>query len=179
MIKVDTWETYTLDKIFDISAGKYHYTDEYDVGNTPYVSASSIDNGIQQRINLEPEFKGNCIVTGKVGCTAFYQSEDFCATSDVNIFRAEKFKLTRQIGLFIVTIINFGENYKWNYGRQCRIGDSKKIKIKLPTKMTGNKYYIDESKTFSNDGYEPDFIYIQKFMDNLEKSEKYKIKILL
>ena len=29
-------------------------------------------------------------------------------------------------------IINFSENYKWTYGRQCRVGDSKEIIIKLP-----------------------------------------------
>jgi hypothetical protein len=73
-------------------------------------------------------------VTGKVGCTTFYQPNDFCATSDVNILTPKNFVLNKYIGLFLVTIINKSENYKWSYGRQCRVGDSKEIIIKLPTK---------------------------------------------
>lgn len=179
MLNIENWKYFSLNKLFEIKAGVYHYADEYDVGETPYVSASNMNNGIQQRINLKPDFKGNCIVTGKVGCTCFYQSEDFCATSDVNIFRPKEFVLNRKIGLFIVSIINFSENYKWNYGRQCRIGDSKKINIKLPVKMTGNECVIDPYKKFSEDGYIPDFDFIEKFMDSVENAERERVKDLL
>lgn len=179
MIQTDKWKYFNLEKLFFINAGVYHYSDEYDVGTTPYVSASNMNNGIQQRINLEPDFKGNCIVTGKVGCTCFYQSEDFCATSDVNIFRPKAFELNRRIGLFLVSIINFSENYKWNYGRQCRIGDSKKISIKLPTKMNGNEYILDANNVFSEEGYIPDFEFMEKFMDDIENKERMEVKKLL
>lgn len=172
MLNTSKWKEFNLDKLFDISAGIYHYSDEYDIGDTPYISASNENNGIQQRINLEPEFSGNCIVAGKVGCTTFYQSEDFCATSDVNIFKPKNFELTRKIGLFITAIINFSENYKWNYGRQCRVGDSKKVKIKLPTKMKQDEYVIDPEKKFSEEGYIPDFNFIDEFMENIENGER-------
>lgn len=131
------WKDFLLNDYFDIMPGIYHYPDEYSFGNTPYVSASNENNGIKEYIDLEPDFKGNCIVTGKVGCTAFYQQDDFCATSDVNIF-VPKFKLNQYIGLFIVSVINFSENYKWSYGRQCRSGDSKQIVIKLPCSKNGS-----------------------------------------
>lgn len=133
-INLSNWEEFKLSELFNIEAGKYHYSDEYDNGNTPYISASNTNNGVAQTISLKPDFKGNCIITGKVGCTAFYQSDDFCATSDVNILIPKYFKLNKYIGLFIVTIINKSENYKWSYGRQCRVGDSKDIIIKLPVK---------------------------------------------
>ena len=132
-LKTQTWKEFLLADYFDIVAGKYHYPNEYDIGNTPYISASNENNGVAQKIDLVADFQGNCIVTGKVGCTAFYQPDDFCATSDVNIFYP-KFNLNEKIALFIVTIINFNENYKWGYGRQCRVGDSKEIVIKLPAK---------------------------------------------
>lgn len=180
MVTETSWKYFKLNKLFDISAGIYYYSHEYESGDTPYISASNENNGIQQRINLEPDFKGNCIVTGKVGCTAFYQSEDFCATSDVNIYRPKNFEMNSQIGLFIATIINFSENYKWNYGRQCRIGDSKKIKIKLPIKLDEkDKPQIDKTKTFSEDGYIPDWDYMISFMERLQNKEKEKIMALL
>ena len=172
MLNTSKWKNFLLDKLFTISAGIYHYSDEYDIGDTPYISASNENNGIKQRINLDPEFSGNCIITGKVGCTTFYQSEDFCATSDVNIFRPKNFELNRKIGLFITAIINFSENYKWNYGRQCRVGDSKKIIIKLPTKMNNDEYVIDPKKIFSDEGYIPDFDFINQFMEYVENGER-------
>lgn len=172
MLDTNKWKYFNLEKLFVISAGVYHYSDEYDVGDTPYVSASNENNGIQQRINLKPDFIGNCIVTGKVGCSTFYQSENFCATSDVNIFRPRNFELNRKIGLFLTAVINFSENYKWNYGRQCRIGDSKKINIKLPTKMLNGRYIVDPEKTFSDEGYIPDFNFINEFMESVENAER-------
>ena len=132
-LETENWKEFLLSDYFDIVAGKYHYPNEYDIGNTPYISASNENNGVAQKIDLVADFRGNCIVTGKVGCTAFYQPNDFCATSDVNIFYP-KFDLNEKIALFIVTIINFNENYKWGYGRQCRVGDSRGIVIKLPAK---------------------------------------------
>lgn len=132
-LNTENWKEFLLADYFDIEAGKYHYPDEYDVGKTPYISASNENNGVAQKIDLVADFKGNCIVTGKVGCTAFYQPDDFCATSDVNIFYP-KFNLNEKVGLFIVAVINFNENYKWGYGRQCRVGDSKEILVKLPAK---------------------------------------------
>lgn len=172
MINFKNWKYFNLDKLFDIRAGNYYYSHEYDEGDTPYISASNANNGIQQRINLQADFDGNCIVTGKVGCTAFYQSEPFCATSDVNIFRAKNFEMNRQIGIFIVSIINFSENYKWNYGRQCRIGDSKKIKIKLPILMEDNKAVKDINNVYSDEGFIPNFDWIMKFMESVEMRER-------
>lgn len=135
-LNAENWKEFLLSDYFDIVAGKYHYPNEYDIGDTPYISASNENNGVAQKIDLVADFPGNCIVTGKVGCTAFYQPNDFCATSDVNVFYP-KFRLNEKIGLFIVTVINFNENYKWGYGRQCRVGDSKEIVVKLP--YTANK----------------------------------------
>lgn len=130
------WREFLLSDYFDIVAGIYHYPDEYEDGETPYISASNLNNGVGQNISLKPDFSGNKIITGKVGCTAFYQPEPFCATSDVNVF-TPKFKMSQDVGIFLVTLINFSENYKWAYGRQCRVGNSKKISISLPVTPSG------------------------------------------
>lgn len=135
-LNTSNWKEFQLKKYFKIFPGKYHYPDEYVIGTTPYLSASSENNSVSQYIDLEPEFEGNCIVTGKIGCTAFYISEPFCATSDVNIFMP-KFNMSKHVGLFITSVINYSENYKWAYGRQCRVGNSKKIVVKLPKDANG------------------------------------------
>ncbi|MGI2312281.1 restriction endonuclease subunit S [Staphylococcus cohnii] len=162
------WKEFSLNKLFDIKSGIYYYPEEYDEGETAYVSAANTNNGIKQRINLKPDFKGNCIVTGKVGCTAFYQYEDFCATSDVNILIPQNFQMNEDIGLFFVTIINFSENYKWNYGRQCRVRHSKKIIISLPVISDDKGPIIDKEKTFSEEGYIPDFEFMKSYIKSLK-----------
>jgi hypothetical protein len=168
MLNTTDWTDFCLNDLFEISAGKYYYADEYENGNTPYITASAINNGIAKRINLQPDFKGNAITTGKVGCTAFYQKEAFCATSDVNIFVAEKFKMTPNIGVFITSIINFSENYKWTYGRQCRQQNSKRIIIKLPKALDVNgNPLLDKDSNYNSHGYVPDFQFMEDYMANI------------
>ena len=177
-LNVNEWKEFNFDYLYVIIPGKFHSSSEYDNGHTPYLSASNENNGVADKINITPEFTGNCITTGKVGCTAFYQPKDFCATSDVNILKP-KFECNEQIGLFITTVINKSENYKWSYGRQCRVGDSKNIAIKLPIEYElnndgsfkfdnkNNKIpKIDSTYKYSKEGYIPDF----KFMEDYIKS---------
>lgn len=173
MIDTKHWKDFNLNKLFFITAGKYYSSDEYVKGNTPYISASATHNGIAQRIDLPPDFEGNLLITGKIGSICFYQTEPFCATSDVNVFKAKNFKMNKKLGLYLASIINFSENYKWSYGRQCRVGDSKKINIKLPVLSDKNgQCIIDPKKTFSDEGYIPDWEYMEKFIERLETRER-------
>lgn len=169
-LKTDTWEYFSLSKLFDVVPGKYYYADEYTDGNTPYCSASAENNGVGKKIDLSPDFTGNKIITGKVGCTAFYQYGPFCATSDVNVLSA-KFDMSIHVGLFITAVINKNENFRWNYGRQCRVGNTKKITLKLPIQRDQNGMPImDNDFVYSEKGYKPDF----KFMEDYIKSLHHK-----
>lgn len=138
MLSDREWGWFPIEKLFLIKPGHYYYPEEYDFGSTPYCSASANNNAVTQYIDLEPDFEGNQVITGKVGCTSFYQPSPFSATSDVNVFIAKSGTVINSyIGMFIVTVINFSENYKWDYGRQCRKNDTEKIKIKLPINKKG------------------------------------------
>ena len=77
MISTENWKEFSLNKLFEINAGKYHSTNEYEEGNTPYISASAINNGISQRINLEADFDGNVIVAGKLDVLLFINLRNF------------------------------------------------------------------------------------------------------
>ena len=157
------WKWFVIDdgtnkSIFNVVAGKYHYQSEYSEGDTPYLSATASNNGVGNRIDLSAEFEGNVITTEKVSCTAFYQPNPFCATSDVNIISCKSHKLNPYIGLFIASVINFNENYRWCYGRQCRVGDTKEIRIKLPAIKN------DQGE------YEPDWQWMEDYIKGLPYS---------
>ena len=132
------WKWFKIKDIFQVKAGKYHYKDEYETGDTPYLSATAVNNGVGERISLAPEFDGGAITTEKVKCTAFYQPKPFCATSDVNIIqRKDNKEINPYVGLFLSTIIEFNESFRWTYGRQCRVNDTENIRIKLPITTEG------------------------------------------
>lgn len=149
------WKNFNIADYFEIRAGKYHYPVEYQKGKTPYISATAENNGVGEYIDLNPEFSGNVITTEKVKCSAFYQHDDFCATSDVNILTPKGFKLNKYIGMFLSTVINFNEKFRWNYGKQCRIQNMKKMSIKLPADKNGN----------------PDWDYMEKYIKSLPYSD--------
>jgi hypothetical protein len=166
-LNVQDWKEFKIPSLFDVDAGIYHYSDEYEDGDTPYVSASDANNGIGSYISLHPDFEGNKITTGKVGCTAYYQPDAFCATSDVNVL-SPKFDMSVEIGMFISRIINFNENYKWAYGRQCRVGNTKAIIIKLPIQHNPDGTpVIDADKTYSDEGYIPDWQFMEDYIKSL------------
>ncbi len=135
-LELEGWNYFQLSDYFDMKAGKYIPKDRYKSGHVPYVSASNQNNGVMQLINLKPEYAGNSLTIGKVNCVAYYQPDNFCATSDVTIL-IPKFKLNKYIGLFLIAIIN-QEGFKWSYGRQIRLMDSRGLKIKLPVACNGD-----------------------------------------
>lgn len=137
-LNTQDWKWFIIGELFDVQAGKYHYSTEYEEGKTPYLSATAVNNGVGGLISLSPEFSGGVLTTEKVGCNAFYQPKPFCATSDVNIIRRKDGKeINQYVGLFLASIIDFNESYRWTYGRQCRVNDTQKIRIKLPVTPSG------------------------------------------
>ena len=170
------WKFFKLSRLFNVNAGKYYNQDDYSDGSTPYCSASAENNGVARTIDVEPDFYGNKIITGKVGCTAFFQSKPFCATSDVNVL-SPKFEMSTESALFITTVINFSENFRWNYGRQCRVGDTLEISIKLPVLHDKNGLVKDPTHAFSDDGFIPDWHFMEEYIKNLHhKKITTKIK---
>lgn len=166
------WEEFAIPSLFIVDVGKYYYPDQYSEGQVPYISASDTDNGVGAKINLHPDFTAGKITIGKIGATAYLQSQDFCATSDVNVL-TPRVEMNKYHLLFITSIINFSENYKWSYGRQCRKGDTEGIIIKLPVKCDHNGIpIIDEDKQFSNQGYIPDWDYMENYIKNLPYGDR-------
>ncbi len=146
-VKLDNMKYFNLIDYFEMFAGKYYDKDLYKEGNTPLISASDLNNGIQEMISLEAKFPKNSLTIGKIGITTFYQPKDFLATSDVTVLVPKFKEFNVNVGLFLKTLIEL-EKYKWSYGRQIRLEDCKKLRIKLPSK--DNK---------------PDWKYMEQYME--------------
>ena len=127
------------DGLFDIQKGKRLTKMDMRKGNTNYIGAISQNNGIRQKISAKPLHQGNCITVnynGSVG-EAFYQTEPFWASDDVNVLYLKGYELNSNLALYLITHIKkkgllFSYQNKWNVERMEKTSISLPIKNKQP-----------------------------------------------
>lgn len=173
-LNVQDWKEYQVDKLFTVVLSKGDIKeDDMDSGTVRLVSSGESDNGIVTHIDSKGDgkaeiFDGN-VITADMFCNAYYQDESFYAVSHgrVNILQP-KFNLNSHIGLFISTIIN-NEKYKYSYGRALYSNVVSSMVIKLPTQIdkANGKYIIDENRTYSDEGYIPDWQFMEDYIKSL------------
>lgn len=155
-LNISEWKEYELGQLFNINKGKRLTKADMIEGSDNYLGAIDSNNGVRQKISADRLWEPNCITVnynGSVG-EAFYQSEPFWASDDVNILYPNGWQLNKYIGLFIVAVIK-AERPKYNYGRKWTKDIMKKTIIKLPTK----------------DG-KPDFKFMEQYMKTLPYSDR-------
>lgn len=128
------WEKFKLGDLFNIVKGKRLTQANMIEGETPFIGASSKNNGYTNRIgNLENHHPGGIITVSYNGsiAEAFYQPKEFVASDDVNVFYP-KFKLNPYLAIFLCTII-FNEKYRFTYGRKWDLELMNESDIWLPS----------------------------------------------
>lgn len=157
MRNVDGWREFELGGLFKFVKGKRLTKDDMSEGNTNYLGAISENNGVRQLIDAPAIFNGNCITVnynGSVG-EAFYQSEPFWATDDVNVLYADGWTLNKYIALFVATVIK-ANRYKFGYGRKWTMEKMKQSPVKLPATPQGL----------------PDWDYMENYIKSLSYSDR-------
>lgn len=127
-------------------------------GDTPFIGAIDSNNGYRQYVDVAANHQGNTITVNYNGngvAEAFYQTEPFWASDDVNVLYP-KFELTPYIAMFLCAIIR-QEKFRYNYGRKWHLNRMNETVMRLPV-------------TAEN---EPDW----KFMDRYIKSLPYSKSI--
>jgi hypothetical protein len=154
---IDMWKEFALGDLFAFRKGKRLRKEDMSPGTTNYIGAISLNNGVRQTIDVEPIFKPNCITVnynGSVG-EAFYQSEPFWATDDVNVLYANGWTLNKYIALFIATVVK-ADRYKFSYGRKWTMEKMKQSVIKLPADAQGS----------------PDWGYMERYVKSLPYADR-------
>lgn len=163
------WKDFVLEKLFVIKKGKRLTAADQEDGDNNYIGAIDSNNGIANHIAQNPIHSGNTIslsYNGSVG-EAFYQKDPYWATDDVNALYSKYDGFNEFIGLFIVTILR-QEKYKFSYGRKWTLDNMNTTIIKLPIKHNSDdEPLIDESKKYSEDGYVPDWEWMENFIKSL------------
>lgn len=163
------WKEFVLEKLFTIKKGKRLTSADQEDGTNNYIGAIDSNNGVANHIAQTPIHKGNTIslsYNGSVG-EAFYQKEPYWATDDVNALYSKYDGFNEPIGLFFVAVLR-QEKYKFSYGRKWTLENMNSTVIKLPIKYNKDgTVYVDEAKKYSDDGYVPDWQWMEDYIKSL------------
>lgn len=156
------WKEFFITEVFDkIARGKRLKKANHKKGNKPYVSSTSMNNGVDQFIgnNSGVRIYSNCLSlanSGSVG-SCFYEPFEFIASDHVT--HLKKDDASKYIYLFLASMLN-RLSEKYNFNREINDKRIKREKIFLPCDDEGN----------------PDYIYMEQYVKNLmiDKYTNYK-----
>lgn len=134
------WKAFYFTEVFtEIKRGKRLKKADHKVGNTPYVSSTSFNNGVDGFIGNDSSVRRfeDCLTlanSGSVGST-FYHRYEFIASDHVTQLKREG--LDKYAYLFMIPLINrLSEKYSFN--REINDERIKREKLLLPVTDAGN-----------------------------------------
>lgn len=177
-LDVRDWKYFQIGKMFDIYPTKDYkgmsWRDLDDGGTIPVVANSAMNNGIHGFCSLAPTEHGNIITFSDTteDNTFFYQPEAFIGFAHVQGMHPVGREWTEKELLFFVTILTFANRDLFNYGRKMRRDTISNSKVKLPAQKNEDGYFIDSDKEFSDDGFVPDWEWMDNYMKSLPYSDR-------
>lgn len=168
-IDFNNWKYFQISKLFNIERGIITSLNELEPGLLPIVSATDKNQGIAYYGNVSSKYI-NCLTASFNGVgTGYisYHDYPFNANADCGILIPKFEKFNKYIALFITTVMNQFK-YKYSYGRklsQERLADEY-IKLPVMCDIEGHPT-IDNNKALSDNGYVPDWEYMESYIKKL------------
>ena len=181
-LDVHAWKEFKISDIFTVKYGvnlelnTCIETGRNDPDSVNFVARCAENNGVSSRVkimdNVVPLSSGFISVAGSGSVlSTFYQDEAFYSGRDLYTLEA-KADISPASKIFIITVIEQNK-YKYSYGRQANRTLSGLV-ICLPIRRNPDGTpYIDNTRTFSEYGFVPDW----KFMEDYIRSLPYGDKI--
>lgn len=114
------WKEFRIEEIFEIKKVRGKAIDKLEVGETPYISTSAINNGLINFVKSDESniSSKNCISIDPIGGKAFYHGYDFVGRgfSGASINTLYNERINEYTGLFIVNCIENTSKFKASYG---------------------------------------------------------------
>lgn len=152
------WGEFLIKNIFTIEAVKGKPVKNYTRGTTPYVTTSSLNNGVTHFICANNKIsKGKCISIDPIGGKTFYHEYEFIgrggAGSAINLLYNKN--LNKQIALFLCNAIEKTSLEKASYAIALNGDRLRNAKILLPIDENGN----------------PNWLYMENFIKKIEQNQ--------
>ena len=150
------WREFKVKDLFKVKPVKGKSITHYKEGKIPYITTSSVDNGLNNFIDAEDNISlKKCISIDPIGGKSFFHEYDFVgrggAGSAINLLYNNA--LDKYSGLFICKMLESSSFSKASYGVQLNGNRLKNLKLLLPVDKNG----------------EPHWDYMSQFMKKLEK----------
>ena len=155
------WVEFSVIKLFKIERGDRLIIKNRIKGNIPLITAGFKNEGVAELIKNEEQKSYSNAVTIDMFGNVFYREYEF--KCDDNIHVLSNSKITKFSGQFICNCFKQTTENIFSYGKQFRLKTIEKLKILLPINSKG----------------EPDYTYMEEFMQQIEKNKLIKFTIYL
>jgi len=179
-LNTETWKEFFLHRILNCGMGN-GIDAVITTNNEPkynYVSRDSNGNGVVgfvDEIEGEKPFPAGAMSLALGGSflgSCFIQKKPFYTAQNVAVLQ-EKVPLSDHAKLFIATLIRNECKIKYQaFGRELNAHFRKDFTIKLPIKRDINGIILDETHQFSDEGYIPDWEWMENYMKSLPYSDR-------
>lgn len=179
-LNTKTWKEFYLHRIMkaEMGNGIDAVSTTNDNPKYNYVSRDSNGNGVVgfvDEIEGEKPFPAGAMSLALGGSflgSCFIQKKPFYTAQNVAVLQ-EKIPLSNHVKLFIATLIRNECKIKYQaFGRELNSHFRKDFTVKLPVKYEGKNIKIDESYEFSDDGYIPDWEWMENYIKSLPYSDR-------
>lgn len=179
-LNIDDWKEFQIGSIFSIYNGKGITKEEIEdnPGGFPAVQSGEDSNGILGRIDLDycksmhyTLSEQPCLTVARSGSAGFVAFQpDGCVVGDsAKILLLKKGTPSRNQYLFLQTILS-ANRFKYAYGRKVTAEKYGNDIIRLPVVRTPDGApVIDDTHTYSVQGFIPDWTYMERYMGALDK----------
>lgn len=134
------------------------------------VSAGLSNHGIIGKTGREAKVIDKNTITVDMFGNAFYRDTKYKMVTHARVFAlSPKFKMTEGRGLYITSCMSYLTK-KFAYSNMCSWNKIQDLPLCLPIQTDDSgKPVIDAGKTYSPDGYIPDWEYMEKYIKATEK----------
>lgn len=142
------WARIKITDLFELTKGKGpSLADaEGNPGETPYVTTTDKNNGVAAWVDEPPYHEGGVLTVASNGSVGevFYQASAFCASSDVAVL-TPKFEMSREVALFLCTVLRFEGKTLFSYSRKWGLDRLKGSSVWVPAAKDGRLHcaYIE------------------------------------
>lgn len=160
------WKEFKINEIFNNVIVKKLSKSPEDLGDIPFVTSTSLNNGVSNFYDINSVIKNVITVSTNGSCfDCFYHDYPIAVSNDVEVLYSDK--LNKFNALFICTILK-KEKLKWNYGRKPKNGNVFETIIKLPVDNDNQpdwKFMEDYIKEIWGGSLETSIHYTKQYID--------------
>lgn len=163
------WKEFIIGKSFELSnSASYHKSDVVETNDEdtlPYITRTSINNGIEMHVKKDNSFKinsGNQIVFGAENADFFYQEHPFITGNKMYLLNHEY--MNKYIGLFLVNALRNavkGSGFGYSLGMTATRLSTRKLLLPILENGEPNWEYMEEIGLYL---YQSNNIYIKKYV---------------